>query len=760
MSDNVDKKAARAERAEARRAKYAGGSSATAEMTDAEREEAEQAEKARQQGGGMFDGPAPGKANQFGPSFKRMIGLLKPSAVWFVLVSIFGALGVVLSVAAPKVLGNATNIIYEGFASLQLAKPQNGFPGFPDGTTQAQVVEQLRAMKQNQFADMVAAFGPFKVGDGIQFDQLRWVITAVLAIYVGSALLSWIQGYVINVIMVRTMWRLREDVEAKINRLPLSYFDKVQRGELISRVTNDIDNITQTMQQSLSGAITSVLTVVGVLIMMFSISWQLALVALVALPLMGVIFGVIGPRSQKAFGIQWKKVGRLNARVEEAFSGHALVKVFGREKDALDKFQVENEELYQAAFKAQFLSGLMMPAMTFIGSLTYVGLAVLGGLMVASGQLRLGDVQAFIQYSQQFTQPLSELGGMAAVVQSGTASAERVFELLDAEEQDPDAEDAPTVTDGKGVIEFEHVAFSYTEDRPLITDLSFRVEPGQTVAIVGPTGAGKTTLVNLIMRFYELSGGRILLDGQDISQMERSDLRSRTGMVLQDPWLFAGTIRENIRYGRSTATDDEVIEAAKATYVDRFVHALPEGYETKLDEDASNVSAGERQLITIARAFVAQPSILILDEATSAVDTRTELLLQHAMAALRHGRTSFVIAHRLSTIRDADLILVMEHGDIVEKGTHEQLIAAEGAYWRLYQSQFEQAASDTDADEALVTGTVTVPVEGSVASEVEAGAASVAGAGSAPVAVAERVTEAVEAPDGPRIEFGDGGDKP
>ncbi len=754
MSDNVDKKAARAERIQARRAKYAGAS-ATVEMTDAEKEEAEQAEKARQQGGGMFDGPAPGKASQFGPSFKRMIGLLKPSAVWFVLVSIFGALGVVLAVAAPKVLGNATNIIYEGFTSLQLAKPQNGFPGFQAGTDQAQVVEQLRAMKQNQFADMVAAFGPFKVGDGIDFGQLRWVITAVLAIYVGSALLSWIQGYVINVIMVRTMWRLREDVEAKINRLPLSYFDKVQRGELISRVTNDIDNITQTMQQSLSGALTSVLTVVGVLVMMFSISWQLALVALVALPLMAVIFGVIGPRSQKAFGIQWKKVGRLNARVEEAFSGHALVKVFGREKDALDKFQVENEELYQAAFKAQFLSGLMMPAMTFIGSLTYVGLAVLGGLMVASGQLRLGDVQAFIQYSQQFTQPLSELGGMAAVVQSGTASAERVFELLDAEEQDPDAEDAPTVTDGNGVIEFEHVAFSYMEDRPLITDLSFRVEPGQTVAIVGPTGAGKTTLVNLIMRFYELSGGRILLDGQDIAQMERSDLRARTGMVLQDPWLFAGTIRENIRYGRSTATDDEVIDAAKATYVDRFVHALPEGYETKLDEDASNVSAGERQLITIARAFVAQPSILILDEATSAVDTRTELLLQHAMAALRHGRTSFVIAHRLSTIRDADLILVMEHGDIVEKGNHEELIAAQGAYWRLYQSQFEQAASDTDADEALVTGTVTVPVDGSVASEVEAGAAAAIGAGTAPVAVAERVIESAESPESSSWEIED-----
>jgi len=754
MTGSVDKKAARAARMEARRAKYAGGAAATAKMTDAEREEAEQAEKARQQGGGMFDGPAPGKANQFGPSFKRMIGLLKPSAVWFVLVSIFGALGVVLAVAAPKVLGQATNIIYEGVISKTLGQPNGDFPGFPAGTSKSQVVEALRQGGQNQFADMVAAFGNFQVGVGIDFGALRGVITAVLAIYVGSALLSWIQGYVINVIMVRTMWRLREDVEAKINRLPLSYFDKVQRGELISRVTNDIDNITQTMQQSLSGALTSVLTVVGVLIMMFSISWQLALVALVALPLMAVIFGVIGPRSQKAFGIQWKKVGRLNARVEEAFSGHALVKVFGREKDALDKFQTENEELYQAAFKAQFLSGIIMPAMTFIGSLTYVGLAVLGGLMVASGQIRLGDVQAFIQYSQQFTQPLSELGGMAAVVQSGTASAERVFELLDAEEQDPDADDAPTVTDGKGVIEFEHVAFSYTEDRPLITDLSFRVEPGQTVAIVGPTGAGKTTLVNLIMRFYELSGGRILLDGQDIAEMTREDLRSRTGMVLQDPWLFAGSIRENIRYGRSTATDDEVTEAAKATYVDRFVHALPEGYETTLDEDASNVSAGERQLITIARAFVAQPSILILDEATSAVDTRTELLLQHAMAALRHGRTSFVIAHRLSTIRDADLILVMEHGDIVEKGTHEELIAAQGAYWRLYQSQFEQAARDVDADEALVTGTVTVP-EGAVLSEVEAGAAAAIGSGTAPVAVAERVIESAESPEGRSVEVGD-----
>jgi ATP-binding cassette subfamily B protein len=516
--------------------------------------------------------------------------------------------------------------------------------------------------------------------------------------------LAWLQGYVINVIMVRTMWRLREQVEAKINRLPLSYFDRVQRGELISRVTNDIDNITQMMQQSLSQALTSVLTVIGVLIMMLSISWQLTLVALVTLPLMGIIFGVIGPRSQKAFGIQWRKVGRLNARVEESFSGHALVKVFGRERSSREAFKAENEELYQASFKAQFLSNTMMPAMMFVGNLTYVGIAVIGALMVAGGQLRLGDVQAFIQYSQQFTQPLSELGGMAAVVQSGTASAERVFELLDQSEQEPDAVDAPKPVDGDGTIVFEHVSFSYSADRPLIRDLSFSVKPGETVAIVGPTGAGKTTLVNLIMRFYELDGGRILLNGQNIADLTRRDVRAKTGMVLQDPWLFAGSIRENIRYGNADATDEQILEAARATYVDRFVHSLPDGYDTMLDEDASNISAGEKQLITIARAFVARPSVLILDEATSSVDTRTELLLQHAMAALRKGRTSFVIAHRLSTIRDADLILVMEHGDIVEQGTHEQLIRSEGAYFRLYNSQFEQAASDLDQEFAGMQG--------------------------------------------------------
>ena len=655
-------------------------------MSEEEQRELELAEQARLNSGD-WDSVKPGKAQDFGKSFRRLLGLLAPYKWAFSFASLLGAIGLVLSVIAPRVLAEATNIIFEGYISLQL----------PAGVTQAQVVEGLRASGQQDLANIVEA-ATLTPGEGIDFVRLSQVVIVVLMLYIVASVLSWIQGYIINVIMVRAMWRLREDVEAKVNRLPLSYFDRTQRGELISRVTNDIDNITQTMQQSLSSALTSVLTVLGVIIMMFSISWQLALVALVALPLMGVIFGVIGPKSQAAFGVQWRKVGRLNARVEESFSGHALVKVFGRERDASEKFRAENEELYDASFKAQFLSGIIMPGMMFVGNLTYVGIAVLGGLMVASGQLRLGDVQAFIQYSQQFTQPLAQLGGMAAVVQSGTASAERVFELLDSDEQEPDLADAPAPADGDGTIEFDHVAFAYTPERPLIRDLSIRVEPGQTVAIVGPTGAGKTTLVNLLMRFYELDGGRILVNGQDIAELTRHDVRARTGMVLQDQWLFEGTIRENIRFGRHSATDEHILEAARATYVDRFVHSLPDGYDTELDEDATNVSAGEKQLITIARAFVSEPSILILDEATSSVDTRTELLVQHAMAALREGRTSFVIAHRLSTIRDADLILVMEHGDIVEQGTHDELIAREGAYWRLYNSQFEQAAFDLDAE--------------------------------------------------------------
>ena len=651
-------------------------------LTEDEKLEIELGEQARLASDTFGGAVAPGKADHFKESFGRMLGLLSPYKAALVLVTLMGTAGVILTVLAPRVLGRATDVVFTGFVSRTL----------PPGITQDQAVAGLQAQGQDRLAGMVAAIDGLVPGAGVDFDRLGRLLMTVLALYVAGALLTWAQGYVINVIMVRAMWRLREDVEAKISRLPLAYFDRVQRGELISRVTNDIDNITQTMQQSLSGALTAVLTVLGVLVMMFSISWQLALVALVSLPLMGVIFGVIGPRSQKAFGVQWRKVGRLNARVEESFSGHALVKVFGRRREFQDRFRAENQELYGASFRAQFLSGIIWPGMSFVGNLTYVGIAVLGALMVANGSMLLGSVQAFIQYAQMFTQPLSQLGGMAAVVQSGTASAERVFQLLDEDEQSADPEHAPAPAEGDGTIVFDHVAFSYSPDQPLITDLSFTVHPGETVAIVGPTGAGKTTLVNLLMRFYELDGGRILVNGQDIATLSRHDARARTGMVLQDPWLFAGTITENIRYGRQTASDDEVHAAARATYVDRFVHSLPQGYDTVLDEDAANLSAGERQLVTIARAFVAQPSVLILDEATSSVDTRTERLLQKAMATLREGRTSFVIAHRLSTIRDADLILVMEHGAIVEHGTHDELIAARGAYHRLYQSQFAGAA--------------------------------------------------------------------
>ena len=671
-----------------------------------EREEERAAQEAMIAAGADEPGAMGGKPKDFWPSFLRFLGLLKPHKWVFIFASVLGAIGVVLMVAGPKVLGEATNVVFEGVLSTT-------FGAQFEGMSQAEVVAALESAGQDEFANMVRAMHDFSPGSGIDFERLRVIVLWAMAIYVTSSLLQWLQGYIINVIMVRTMWRVREQIEEKVNRLPLSHFDKVQRGELISRVTNDVDNMTQTLQQSLSGALTSLLTVVGVLIMMFTISWQLALVALVSIPLIGVIMGVIGPKSQKAFQAQWRKVGRLNSRVEESFSGHALVKVYGREEAMREAFREENEELFQASFKAQFLSGVMMPSMQFVGYLTYAGIAVLGGVMVAGGQIRIGDVQAFVQYSQQFTQPLTELGGMLPIVQSGTASAERVFALLDEEDQEPDAEDAPTApADGTGVIEFEHVRFSYSADQPLIEDLSFRVEPGQTVAIVGPTGAGKTTLVNLLMRFYEVDGGAILLDGQDVAQMTRGDLRSRTGMVLQDPWLFAGTIRDNIRYGNEQASDDDVYAAAEATYVDRFVHSLPEGYDTLLEEDAANVSAGERQLITIARAFVRRPQVLILDEATSSVDTRTELLLQKAMAALREGRTSFVIAHRLSTIRDADLILVMEQGSIVEQGNHTSLIARRGAYWRLYQSQFEHAAVDVDEVEAMENPTGASPVIG------------------------------------------------
>ena len=641
-------------------------------------------------------GPPPGKANAFWPSFTRMLALLAPFRIQLAVAGLASVVSVVLAVIAPKVLGRATNIVFEGAISSRL----------PAGATKEQAIESLIASGHGEMADMVRAMDLLP-GAGIDYGALGRVLLIALAVYIGSAVLSWLEGFILNRITIRAMLRLRADVEAKIHHLPLSYFDRVQRGELLSRVTNDIDNITNTLQQSLSGALRAILTVLGVVAMMLSISWKLTLAALVILPLMAVMFGVIGPRSQKAFTVQWAKTGRLNVRVEESFSGHALVRTYGRMRDSRERFDAENEELYRAGLRAQFLSGLMMPIMQVIGNLAYVVIAVLGGFMVAGGSLRLGDVQAFIQYSQQFSQPLGELGGMATAVQSGTASAERVFELLDAEEERPDDVDgagsasqaAPRPAHG-GVIEMDRVRFSYDPDVELIRDLSLRVEPGQTVAIVGPTGAGKTTLVNLLMRFYEVDGGRITLDGVDISAMRRRDVRARTGMVLQDPWLFQGTIRENIRYGRPGASDEDVEAAARACYVDHIVRALPEGYETVLEEDAANVSAGERQLLTIARAFIADPAVLILDEATSSVDTRTELLVQRAMGALREGRTSFVIAHRLSTIRDADTILVMEHGDIVEQGGHAELLERGGAYARLHAAQFARAMTEHEAPPA------------------------------------------------------------
>jgi ATP-binding cassette subfamily B protein len=636
-------------------------------------------------GGGPFGGigmPTE-KSMTFGPSAKRLIRRLSPHRVAVLAVIVLGVVSVVFTVLGPWLLGQATNLIFAGAIGKTL----------PADMTKQQLIDQLRASGQNQQADLLSGIA-LTPGQGIDFNALAMVLGIVLVLYVAASVFSWLQGRVLNTIVQSTVYRLREEVEAKINRLPLSYFDKMQRGELLSRVTNDMDNVAQSLQQTLSQMLTSILTVIGVLVMMFVTSPLLAVISLVTIPLTIGITAVIAKRSQKLFVAQWAHTGALNAQVEENFTGHALVKVFGRQRETEQSFTEKNEQLYKASFGAQFVSGIIMPAMMFVGNLIYVVIAVVGGLQVASGALSIGAVQAFIQYSRQFTQPLTQLGSMVNLLQSGVASAERVFELLDADEQTPDASPAQTPADSRGRLVFENVSFRYTEDKPLITDLSLVAEPGQTVAIVGPTGAGKTTLVNLIMRFYELDAGRITLDGVDIAQMTRRDLRSRTGMVLQDTWLFGGTIRENIAYGRPDATEEEILDAARATYVDRFVHSLPDGYDTVLDDEASNVSAGEKQLLTIARAFLAKPSVLILDEATSSVDTRTEQLVQKAMSALRADRTSFVIAHRLSTIRDADLILVMESGSIVEQGTHAELLAAEGAYYALYNSQFASALVD------------------------------------------------------------------
>ena len=641
----------------------------------------------RVQPGGPGRGPLSGgmvaqKSMHFGPSAKRMLARMRPERAKVAAVVALAVVSVALFAVGPRILGRATDLIFAGLFGKQL----------PAGVTQAQAVDTVRASGDARVADMLAAMDNIVPGQGIDFAAVGQVLLLVLALYVGGLLLSWLQGYLVNDVVQGTVYRMRAEVEDKINRLPLGYFDRQPRGELLSRVTNDIDNVSQSLAQTMSQLLSSLLTVISVVGMMLYISPTLALIALVTIPVSMALAGLVMKRSQALFVSQWRRTGALNAQIEEAFTGHELTKVFGRRRDVEARFGAENEELFKASFGAQFVSGLIMPMMMFIGNLNYVAIAVVGGLRVAAGTMSLGAVQAFIQYSRQFTHPLTQVASMVNLLQSGVASAERVFELLDAGEEPADSAVPEMPIERRGRVEFEKVSFRYDPNTPLITDLSLLPDPGHTVAIVGPTGAGKTTLVNLVMRFYDIDAGRITLDGVDVAQMRRADLRRQVGMVLQDTWLFEGTIRDNIAYGRPGASETEILEAARATFVHRFVRSLPDGYDTVVDEAGGNLSAGERQLITIARAFLADPALLILDEATSSVDTRTELLLQHAMAALRTDRTSFVIAHRLSTIRDADLILVMEAGRIVERGTHEELLRAGGAYVALYDAQFSAPA--------------------------------------------------------------------
>ncbi|MDR0958991.1 MAG: ABC transporter ATP-binding protein/permease [Propionibacteriaceae bacterium] len=645
-------------------------------------------------GGGGGHGRVAEKAINFGPSFRRLLTYLRPERLALVIVFLMMAASVALNVMGPKLLARATDIIVAGVIGLMTGEALRNQGVDPSTVTRDQfltAVEQpgvdsgmpestLNMLKNIDFAP----------GVGIDTHALGVIIAWVICTYVLSAALSIIAGWILNGVIQRTVYSMRAQVAGKLDSLPLSYFDRLPRGELLSRVTNDIDNITQSLQQTLQQVVQSVFMIVGVIAMMLTISPLLTLVALVTIPLSIIVVSLIARHSQRKFAQVWKSTGELNSEYEEAYTGHALVKVFGRQREVAAAAEKKNDELYEAAFGAQFISGIIMPVMGFVGNLGFVVIAVVGGLRVLSGHITIGDVQAFIQYSRQFTQPINQLASMANLLQSGVASAERVFEVLDEPEQTPDG--TGTLPDPvTGHIEFEDVSFSYDPAKPLIGDLSLSVEPGQTIAIVGPTGAGKTTLVNLIMRFYDLDGGRITLDGVDTASVPRGDVRGEVGMVLQDTWLFYGTIRENIAYGNPGATEEEIQAAAKATYVDRFVRSLPEGYDTVIDEEGSNISAGEKQLLTIARAFLADPTLLILDEATSSVDTRTEVLIQEAMGALRQGRTSFVIAHRLSTIRDADVILVMEDGHIVEQGSHTELLERKGAYWRLYTSQFSAA---------------------------------------------------------------------
>ena len=655
-------------------------------------------------GGGFMGmgGPPAGKTRNLGKTLRQLLGRLRPELPLIILVALLGSASVAFSVVGPKIIGNATNVIFNGFVGKSL----------PAGLTKAQVVAALHARGQDQLAQLLSGMD-VTPGKGIDYTQLADLLLLAVAVYIAASLFTWAQGYIMAGVAQRTVYGMRRDVEAKLGRLPLKYFDSHSHGDILSRVTNDIDNVTTTLQQGLSQILTAALTVIGVLGMMFWISPLLAAISLVTVPLSVVAVILIGRRSQKEFAAQWKVTGTLNGHVEEMHTGHALVQVFGRRGKALDEFDRQNQTLYQASFRAQFLSGIIQPAMQFVGNLNYVAIAVIGGYRIVSGTLSLGDVTAFIQYSRQFTMPIMQIAGQANLLQSGLASAERVFELLAEAEEKPDAV-AAQLSEATGNVALADVSFRYVPDKPLIEDLSLKVLPGQTIAIVGPTGAGKTTIVNLLMRFYDIDSGKILLDGVDTLQLSRETVREAFGMVLQDTWLFAGTIRANIAYGKEGATDDEIVAAAQAAHVDSFVRTLPLGYDTVLDEEASDLSSGQRQLLTIARAFLADRSILILDEATSNVDTRTEVLIQAAMARLRQGRTSFVIAHRLSTIRKADSIVVMDGGRIVEQGSHAELLSREGFYYNLYYSQFTEAWEEGDGNKPGPNGQVAVPQGGAV----------------------------------------------